>query len=353
MRDSGDRLTRRQAIQTTVGLVAGLSATEAFAVGRQPVPHEPGSTDSHSDGDRTPQSDLKLWYDKGAKEWSEALPIGNSRIAAMVFGGALWERFQLNEHTLWAGGPHDYDHPEAAAALPEIRRLIFAGEYVKAQELVDAKFIGLPAAQMQYQSVGSLYLGDPDAKRDGAASVTGYRRELDLDTAIARVEFSIGESRYVREAFVSPVDDVLAIRTWCDGPGALPTSIEIECPLPNVQSDTPHGKLLTGHGGDAGGVQGLVKFAASIRTVIDPVDSARPNRKAATVLVSLSTSYRSYATYRQTRSASRKQNSTQPRRSRTIGCDRTTCASTGAYFGGSVSAWAKDPRRPCRPTFGS
>src|SRR5277367_4505004 len=99
-----------------------------------------------------------LWFDKPAGKWTEALPIGNGRLGAMVFGGVPEERLQLNESTLWAGGPHDYDNPEALAALPEIRELVFAGQWAEAQTLINAKFMGRPVGQMPYQTVGDLLL---------------------------------------------------------------------------------------------------------------------------------------------------------------------------------------------------
>ena len=95
-----------------------------------------------------------LWYDRPATQWLEAQPIGNGRLGAMVFGGTDQETLQLNEGTVWAGGPHDYDNPEALAALPEIRRLVFAGEWEEAENLVNAHFIGRPGGQAPYQTVG-------------------------------------------------------------------------------------------------------------------------------------------------------------------------------------------------------
>jgi len=125
---------------------------------------------------------------------TEALP-GYRRVKPMVFAGLFptnsdqfsdlkeaLEKLQLNEGTLWAGSPHDYTSPEGLDALPEIRRLVFAGEWGKAQALVDAKFLGRPARQMQYQTVGDLTLHFPEP-----GEVSDYRRELDLDTAVARV----------------------------------------------------------------------------------------------------------------------------------------------------------------------
>src|SRR6187551_2565583 len=103
-------------------------------------------------------SDLTLRYERPASEWVEALPVGNGRLGAMVFGGIHQERLQLNEDTLWAGGPYDPANPDALAALPEVRRLIAAGDYDAAQKLAQQKLMARPMTQMPYQTVGDLLL---------------------------------------------------------------------------------------------------------------------------------------------------------------------------------------------------
>src|SRR5206468_2366351 len=148
--------------------------------------------------------------------WLEALPIGNGRLGAMVFGGVPAERLQLNEYTVWAGGPHDYANPEGPAALPEIRRLVFAGEWAKAQALIGEKFMSVPVRERQYQTVGDLTLTLP-----GQETFTDYRRELDLDTAITRVTYTAGGIRYTREAFASVPDGVIVLRLTADKPGSI------------------------------------------------------------------------------------------------------------------------------------
>src|ERR1041385_5265951 len=105
-----------------------------------------------------PADDLRLWYDKPASEWTEALPIGNGRLGAMIFGGVATEQIQLNEDTLYAGSPYDPNNPEALKALPEARRSIFAGKYQEAHDLVGAKMMAQPMKQMPYEPVGDLRL---------------------------------------------------------------------------------------------------------------------------------------------------------------------------------------------------
>jgi alpha-L-fucosidase 2 len=101
---------------------------------------------------------LKFWYNQPAKQWVEALPIGNARLGAMVFGNPSKEKIQLNESTVWAGQPNRNDNPEAKEALPEVRKLIFKSRYKEAQDLVNQKFISKISHGMPYQTVGNLYL---------------------------------------------------------------------------------------------------------------------------------------------------------------------------------------------------
>src|SRR5512137_1975521 len=156
---------------------------------------------------------LVLWYEKPASQWVEALPIGNGRLGAMVFGGTASERLQLNEDTLYAGGPYDPNNREALAALPEARRLIFEGKYKEANDLVGAKMMAQPIKQMPYEPVGDLKLEFP-----GHHAFRNYRRELDLETAIAKVSYSSGDVNFTREVFVSPVDQAIVVHLSCDHP---------------------------------------------------------------------------------------------------------------------------------------
>src|SRR4051794_35772085 len=134
--------------------------------------------------------DLRLWYTQPAGPWEEALPIGSGRLGAMVFGGMPDERIQFNEDTLWSGKPHDYVREGARSHLGEIRQLLFEGKADEAATLIRQAFLSDPVRQEKYQPFGDLRLHFPGHDDDRAAD---YRRELDLDAAIARVSYRVGE----------------------------------------------------------------------------------------------------------------------------------------------------------------
>src|SRR5437899_6185094 len=178
---------------------------------------------------------LVLWYKKPASEWVEALPIGNGRLGAMVFGGTTNERLQLNEDTLYAGGPYDPNNREALQALPEVRRLIFAGKYQEANNLIGKKMMAHPIKQMPYEPVGDLKLEFPT---DVEAS--SYRRELDLDTATAKVTYTVGGVNFMREIFASPVDQVIVVHLTADRSGQINFDVSLATPQKAIfETDSP------------------------------------------------------------------------------------------------------------------
>ncbi|HNT87526.1 MAG TPA: glycoside hydrolase family 95 protein [Candidatus Hydrogenedentes bacterium] len=161
-----------------------------------------------------------LWYRQPAAVWEEALPVGNGRLGAMVFGGAPVERIQFNEETLWDGYPRERVNPKAREALPEVRRLLFEGKNEEARQLADETMLGVPPRIDSYQTFGDLRL---DIKGEPVAD--SYRRHLDLDTGIAttqyRVEAPDGAHTITREVFVSAPDQVIVVRVAADRPGAI------------------------------------------------------------------------------------------------------------------------------------
>lgn len=171
-----------------------------------------------------PSDPLQLWYRTPAKNWNEALPVGNGRLGAMVFGGVAEERLQLNETTLWGGAPRDYTNPTARAKLPRIRELIFAGQIEEAETLA-GEMMGNPSLLMPYQPFCDLRL----VMRHGA-TVSDYRRDLSLDEAAAHVRYVADGTRYHREVFASHPDQVIVLRLTADQPGRQSLNIGLDTP---------------------------------------------------------------------------------------------------------------------------
>jgi alpha-L-fucosidase 2 len=164
-------------------------------------------------GDR---QDLTLWYAQPAKQWTEALPIGNGRLGAMVFGNVADERIQLNEDTLWDGYSRDTTSPQALEALPEVRRLLFEGKNAEATKLAGEKMMGRPMGVESYQSLGDLHIETPTA-----GAVADYRRSLDLDTGIATTTWTADGVRFTREVFASAPDNVIVVHITADKPAGI------------------------------------------------------------------------------------------------------------------------------------
>jgi len=167
----------------------------------------------------------RLWYQKPAEKWAEALPVGNGHMGAMVFGGAPECRIQFNEHTVWTGFPRSYAHMNAVAVLPQIRQLLFDGKQKEAEELAMRDFMSVPLHQEKYQPCGDLFVA-----LDGASAVTGYTRQLDLAAGVHTVAFTAGDTRYTQETFASHPDKVLIHRVSADRPGAVSCSVRLTSP---------------------------------------------------------------------------------------------------------------------------
>ena len=242
-------------------------------------------------------TDMRLWYERPAAQWVEALPIGNGRLAAMVFGGTENERVQLNECTLWAAGPYDPSHPDALTALPEARRLIFEGKWHEAHNLIGARMMARPLQQMPYQPVGDLRLSFP-----GHAAAADYRRQLDLDTAVASTTYTVGGVKFTREILSSPVDQVIAIRLTADKPGQINFAAAMVSPQKvRVEAEAPGTLVMRGQGGDARGIKGVLKFQVRVRvlaqggkTEVEKDKVTATGADAATILIAAATSYRNY-----------------------------------------------------------
>ncbi|MCA1936984.1 MAG: glycoside hydrolase family 95 protein [Asticcacaulis sp.] len=211
----------------------------------------------------TASNDLTLWYREPAIEWTEALPLGNGRLGAMVFGGVARERLQLNEDTLYAGAPYQPANPDGPAALPQIRKLIFEGKYVEAQRLIDAHFMGNPVRQVSYQTIGELTL-----TFGPSSNASGYRRELDLTKALSTVTYRQDGVTYKRETFISPVDQVLVMRLSADKPGKISFQLGFETPqMATVAIESPQEIVLSGRNGGHNGKDGALRFESRVRVV--------------------------------------------------------------------------------------
>ena len=162
------------------------------------------------------RNDSVLWYRQPGEKWLDAMPMGNGHIGAMVFGDAKKERIALNESTFWSGRPHDYDDPKAGKYFPQIRDLVFAGKFQEAEKMADDHFFGVPKPQEAYQPLGDLWLSF-----DGIDKVTEYRRELNLETGVAKIQYRCGEAVLTREVFVSYPDRVMVVRITADKPGQI------------------------------------------------------------------------------------------------------------------------------------
>lgn len=239
----------------------------------------------------------KLWYRQPAREWVEALPVGNGRLGAMVFGGASEERLQLNEDTLYAGGPYDPTHDDALPALPEIRRRIADGKYREASQLVGEKFMARPLRQMPYQTLGNLLLSFAPA-----GEITDYERSLDLERAISTVTYRQNGVRFMREVFVSPVSQTLVVRLTADKPGALTFTMKLATPHKGARVEARGSSLvLRGTNGSANGVPSALKFVCGLRlrseggTVNAEGDAlAVVGADAVTILLAANTSYKRF-----------------------------------------------------------
>jgi len=164
----------------------------------------------------TPTQDLRLWYTQPAANWNEALPIGNGRLGAMVFGGVAEEHLQLNEDTVWAGEKRDRMNPAGPAAVKEVRRLLAEGKAAEAEALADKAIIATPRRMPPYQPLGDLTI-----QFAGTDARTSYERQLDLSDAIARVKYTVGTTTFTREIFASAADQAIVVRLTKSGPSPI------------------------------------------------------------------------------------------------------------------------------------
>ncbi len=241
-----------------------------------------------------------LWYQQPATQWVEALPIGNGRLGAMIFGDVWAERLQLNEATLWSGGPYDPVNPRAREGLEPVRALIAAGRFAEAEQKANETLVARPVREMAYQPFGDLALSFVRPK----GAISGYRRSLDIDNAIAETKFEIDGVRYRRRMLASPVDQVIALELTASKPGALDFDLSLtsaqtirQVAVEGRNTLKVSGRNNDGEGGVAGGLTycgraRVVTQGGSTRGVDDRIEVRGANR--ATILVAMATSYRRF-----------------------------------------------------------
>jgi alpha-L-fucosidase 2 len=206
-----------------------------------------------------PSENLKIWFEDPADRWEESLPVGNGRLGGMVFGGPNHERIQLNEDSLWSGRSFDRINPAALQSLPEIRRLLHTGDPVSALRLADRTMMSDPIDMPPYRPLGDLWLDFA-----GIGATQEYRRELDLDTAIAGTSYRSGATLYTREVFSSAADQVLVIRIVSSAPGKLFFATSISRQEDATAIAQASGEIVMGGREDGG--QGM-EFAAIVKVL--------------------------------------------------------------------------------------
>jgi len=238
-------------------------------------------------------NDLELWYRSPAAEWTDALPLGNGRLGAMVFGGVPRDEFQLNESTLWAGGPYQPTNAEARPNLDAIRQLIFDGRYAEAQTVANAHSMARPYLEMSYQPAGHLYLDVVHPEL-----FTQYRRSLDLDRAMTTTTYRVANVTYTREAFISATHGILVVRIHADRPGSVSVGVELSSPQHGQCRVDRSGVHFAGHNRGEHGIAGALRFAMEARvlarggtTTAEPTRLLVENADSVVILLDIATSF--------------------------------------------------------------
>lgn len=239
---------------------------------------------------------LKLWYSLPAQNWTEALPLGNSRLGAMVFGGTAREELQLNEETFWAGSPYNNNNPKAREVLPQVRKLIFEKKNVEAQRLIDANFL-TPQHGMSYLTLGSLYLDFP-----GHEMATGFYRDLNLENATATTRYRVDGVTYTRTAFTSFTDNVIIMHIQASHEGSLAFSVSHAAPLESLTTVKGGKLIIRCEGEEQEGIPAALKAECRVQVKTDGTVRGKDNALAvtgateATLYISAATNFVDYKT---------------------------------------------------------
>lgn len=248
-----------------------------------------------------------LWYESPAETWEEALPVGNGRLGAMVFGSYGEERIQLNEETYWSGGPYSTVVEGGAEYLPEIQKALFEGEPLKAHKLFGRHLMGYPVEQQKYQSLANLHLFFENQKE-----VTGYKRWLNLETGVTCVEYSVGDISYRREIVSSAPDQVILVRLTASKPGSISFRVQLRGCRNQAHSNyatdyfrmdglDPDALIVHGKSADYLGIEGAIRYKAQLRAIpeggsmeVDGIDLHIKNADAVTLAIVAATNFVNY-----------------------------------------------------------
>jgi alpha-L-fucosidase 2 len=248
-----------------------------------------------------------LWYESPAENWEEALPVGNGRLGAMVFGKYGEERIQLNEETYWSGGPYSTVVEGGAEYLPEIQRHLFEGEPIKAHKLFGRHLMGYPVEQQKYQSLANLHLFFENQEE-----VRDYKRWLDLETGITSVEYRVGDISYRRDIVSSEPDQVILVHLTASKPGSISFRAQLRGCRNQAHSNyatdyfrmdgvAQDGLMVNGKSADYMGIEGAIRYKAQIRAFpeggsmrVDDVDLIIENADAVTLAIVAATNFVDY-----------------------------------------------------------
>lgn len=242
---------------------------------------------------------LKLWYKKPSGDiWENALPIGNGRLGAMIYGNVDKEIIQLNEHTLWSGSPNRNDNPSAIEALPVIRKLIFEGNHKEAEKLANQSIISQKSHGQMFQPLGNLNL-----VFEGQQKYTNYHRELDIEKAVTKTTYTVDDVTYTRETFASLTDRVIVMRISVNKPGRLSFTANFTSPheQKTLATTLTNDLVINGTSSNHETVKGMVKFKGIVRIKLDGGSLSSSdasliikNSNTATIYISIATNFNSY-----------------------------------------------------------
>ena len=245
----------------------------------------------------TGQDNLKLWYDKPALDWNQALPLGNGRLGTMVFGTPAVEHLQLNEETIWAGSPNSNAHKLEDGVLDKVRQLVFDGKYVEAENMATAKIMSPKNHGMPYQTMGDLFISFP-----GHSKYSNYYRDLDIGNAVASVTYQSEGVTYTREMFTSFTDQAIILKLTADKPKSITCNIFLTTPQEKVERHMEDNQLvLTGitpaHEKQSGKVQLETRVKPKVSggsfTVSDDIISIE-NANEAIIYITIATNFVNY-----------------------------------------------------------